>query len=264
VPNSPNSGWASAWVPSERSVCSLLLHDLTDTFHSTLRAFDLLGVLNTFRDVAELLPAGSIWARYLAHEDSTEVADVRFAGEAAFMHRKRVLEALVTQLPPNVRTHFSARIVGVSDVAGGARVRLEVAPAKDKREHPPVEALEVDAVIGADGIRSSIREKIFPGARARWTGMYGYRNLLPMHEAEGILGPMAHQACVWMGPGRVSSFPHAAARRLRTRTCSTSPASRLRGARSSTSSRASASATSRWPSACGTGRGSSPATARRC
>jgi 2-polyprenyl-6-methoxyphenol hydroxylase-like FAD-dependent oxidoreductase len=218
--------------------------------------------MDTFRAVAELRPAGSSWAHYLAHEDSAEVADVRFAGQAAFMHRKRVLEALVARLPPNVRTHFSARIVGVSDVAGGARVRLKVAPATDTSAHPPVEALEFDAVVGADGIKSAIRATVAPDARVRWTGTYGYRHLVPMQAVQDVLGPLAQECCIWMAPDRVRT--RALSRGTAHAARSTWSRSRSRRARSSASSRTWATGPSRWPSACGTGRGSGPATARRC
>jgi salicylate hydroxylase len=250
--SSPSLDSASASARSKRSLVSILLPCLTIAPRSSLRAFELLGVMDTFRAVAELRPAGSGWAHYLAHEDSAEVADVRFAGQAAFMHRKRVLEALVARLPPNVCTHFSARIVGVSDVAGGARVRLEVAPATDTSSTGGC----------ADGIKSAIRATVAPDARVRWTGTYGYRHLVPMQAVRDVLGPLAQECCIWMAPDRVRT--RARSRGTAHAARSTWSRSRSRRARSSASSRTWATGPSRWPSACGTGRGCGPATARRC
>jgi salicylate hydroxylase len=56
-----------------------------------------------------------------------------------------------------------------------------------------------DAVIGADGIQSRIREQLFGGERPRFTGNVAWRLVVP---ADGLATLVPPTACVWVGPGR--------------------------------------------------------------
>jgi 2-polyprenyl-6-methoxyphenol hydroxylase-like FAD-dependent oxidoreductase len=159
-------------------------------------------------------PSGTTWARYLSWRDSSEVADVKMRGPGSHVHRKRVLEALVSVLPTNVQTHFSSRIVGVSNIAAAAGregyVRLEIATAKldhnlQAEAQEQVWTFEADAVIGADGVKSVVRQLIDVNARVRWTGISLYRAMLPMERVKQVNGDFP-TAAVWIGPGKVMAF----------------------------------------------------------
>jgi salicylate hydroxylase len=173
---------------------------------------ELLGVLGSLAGAAvEIRPPGAKWAHYVSWQDGSEVADVRFEGSSALMHRKRALEALVTRLPANVTSHFSARVVDVVNMPAtperGAHVQLKIATSRRDglAEAAVLETFDADALIGADGIKSAIREKIIPGARVRWTGTYAYRHLVPMASAQEALGDIGSEVRIWIGPHRVSS-----------------------------------------------------------
>src|SRR6185369_16441607 len=57
-----------------------------------------------------------------------------------------------------------------------------------------------DAVIGADGIHSAIREKIAPKIEARFSGLCAFRCLVPAEKAPRMaLRPVQ---TLWLGPGR--------------------------------------------------------------
>jgi salicylate hydroxylase len=61
-------------------------------------------------------------------------------------------------------------------------------------------AYAADAVIGADGIHSTIRETIAPGAEARFSGLCAFRCLVPRERAPAMaLRPVQ---TLWLGPGR--------------------------------------------------------------
>ncbi|MEM8753829.1 MAG: FAD-dependent monooxygenase [Pseudomonadota bacterium] len=60
-------------------------------------------------------------------------------------------------------------------------------------------AVEGDAVIGADGLRSTIREAMLGAERPRFTGAVAWRAVVPREAAPADL-PTG--ACVWAGPAR--------------------------------------------------------------
>jgi 2-polyprenyl-6-methoxyphenol hydroxylase-like FAD-dependent oxidoreductase len=176
-----------------------------------MRVFEHLGIFETYASAAEMYEEGSTWVQYFLWKDSSEIADVKTRGPHSHIHRKRVLETLVSLLPPNVQTHFSSRIVSVSSVAASPvveeYVRLEILTAKSTQDRPAqaqeqVWTFEADAVIGADGIKSVVRELIDVDARLRWTGLSIYRDLVPMKHVKEMVGDFPN-ARNWIGPGKV-------------------------------------------------------------
>jgi salicylate hydroxylase len=59
--------------------------------------------------------------------------------------------------------------------------------------------MDADVAIGADGVRSELRETAFAGAPARFAGHVAWRALVP---AERLPEPPPSATCVFMGPGR--------------------------------------------------------------
>jgi len=100
------------------------------------------------------------------------------------LHRTDMLDILVDNLPPNVRTHFLKRLSTYSEDTSGA-IQLVFADGS---------CAEADILVGADGINSATRRsmylslakeadekdaKILAGyAEARWTGTYAYRTIV--------------------------------------------------------------------------------------
>ncbi|HEU0102521.1 MAG TPA: FAD-dependent monooxygenase [Mycobacteriales bacterium] len=96
--------------------------------------------------------------------------------------------ALAERAPGAVR--LDSRLVGLADLgsqveatfAGGARTRA-------------------DLVVGADGLRSRVRELLWGAQDPRFTGQVAYRCLVPRELAAPYLA--AGRAAVYLGPGRV-------------------------------------------------------------
>ena len=114
--------------------------------------------------------------------------------EAAFgyphyqIHRADLLDALVRAVPAD-RIHLGHRLTGLSDV--GDRVRVDF----DNGARA-----EADVLVGADGIHSTVRGRLFGDDRARFTGCVAYRGLVPADRLRGLDVEVTAQ--VWMGPGR--------------------------------------------------------------
>jgi salicylate hydroxylase len=79
--------------------------------------------------------------------------------------------------------------------ASGVRVGLDTG-----------EVVRADVLIGADGLRSGVRERLFGPERPRYTGCVAWRALVEAGRIEGPPVPAA--AAVWTGPGRhVVTYP---------------------------------------------------------
>jgi salicylate hydroxylase len=116
------------------------------------------------------------------------------AMEAAFgfphyqMHRADVLAALVRALPPE-RLHVGHRFTALVD--RGDHVEAEF----ENGTH-----ISVDALVGADGIHSTVRHLLFGPEQPHFTGCVAYRGLVPADRLGHLNLEVTAQ--VWMGPGK--------------------------------------------------------------
>ena len=114
--------------------------------------------------------------------------------EAAFgvphyqMHRADLLAALRHALPAD-RIHPGHRLTALAQ--HGRRVEARFANGVNA---------EFDALIGADGIHSRVRQLLFGPATARFTGCVAYRGLVPAERLRDLRLEVTAQ--VRMGPGR--------------------------------------------------------------
>jgi salicylate hydroxylase len=104
------------------------------------------------------------------------------------MHRADLLAALARAVPAD-RIHLGHRLVGFTD--HGDRVSVEF-------DHGA--RAEVDVLVGADGIHSAVRRRLFGDDRARFTGCVAYRGLVPADRLRHLNLEVTAQ--VWIGPGR--------------------------------------------------------------
>jgi salicylate hydroxylase len=118
------------------------------------------------------------------------------------------LHAALRSLVPDGVVHLGVRCVGVAHVAGGAAARFA-----DGTE------VEGDIVIGADGVRSAVREALFGADVPRFTGQVCWRAMLPIEAVPTDLGPGGsvrverHEYVGWLGPtGHVICYPIRAGR----------------------------------------------------
>ena len=124
-------------------------------------------------------------------------AEARFGAPYWLVHRGDfhavLVAALAERAPGAVRV--GARCVGLR--AGRGR---RDADAGERRAH------HGDALIGADGVHSRIRETLFGGGRATFTGFMAWRGVVPMQRLPARL----RQQCgmTWIGPhGHVVTYP---------------------------------------------------------
>jgi salicylate hydroxylase len=103
-------------------------------------------------------------------------------------HRADLLATLVRSLPPD-RLHVGHRLVSFAD--DGDRVSLEFETGS---------TVEADALVGADGIHSTVQRLLLGEQRPRFTGCIAYRGLIPAERVADLRIPV--EAQVWMGPGR--------------------------------------------------------------
>ncbi|KAH9486379.1 Salicylate hydroxylase [Psilocybe cubensis] len=107
----------------------------------------------------------------------------------------RYIDAVMPLLNPNT-IHFNKRCIAVEEIESG-RLLLRFS---DGTFH------ETDLVIGADGIKSTIRTAVLPPntRHLAFSGSYAYRALIPMDilMAEGIKADIKHRPYCWVGKNK--------------------------------------------------------------
>jgi salicylate hydroxylase len=104
------------------------------------------------------------------------------------MHRADLLSALADEVPAD-RVHLGHRLNGLVD--RGDRVEARFANGA---------TVDVDVLVGADGIHSLVRSTLFGRESPRFTGCIAYRGLVPADRLRAL--GLEVTAQVWMGPGR--------------------------------------------------------------
>ena len=104
------------------------------------------------------------------------------------MHRADLLTTLLRALPSE-RMHVRHRLVAVVDHGDAVEAKFENG-----------KSALVDALVGADGIHSTVQRILFGPRSVHFTGCAAYRGLIP---AERLSHLDLEVTCdVWMGPGR--------------------------------------------------------------
>ena len=144
--------------------------------------------------VVRLWSTGQTWSLF----DPTVATPVeRFGSPMYLMHRgdlhAMLVKAVRLQKPSAI--HINARCVDFEQ--DEARVRLTL---EDGRQ------ISGDMLIGADGLHSRVRQKLFGPATPKFTGIMAWRGLAPVERLPAHLRrPMATQ---WLGPnGHVTCYP---------------------------------------------------------
>lgn len=125
------------------------------------------------------------------------------AGELANVHRAKFLDQVLALLPQD-QCYFGKRLTSVEFLARQTRVHLQFADGYDAVH---------DAVIGADGIKSTLRKYVVgtgaPNVHPVYSGFYCYRGLVPMSAAVEAIGEtLATENNVYIGPGgHLLTFP---------------------------------------------------------
>ncbi len=124
-------------------------------------------------------------------------AEARYGAPYWLVHRgdfHAVLVAALAERAPGA-VHVGARCIGFEQDAAGVTLTLENG-----------ESARGDALIGADGVHSRIRETMFGGGRATFTGFMAWRGVVPMQRLPARLRQKF--GMTWIGPhGHVVTYP---------------------------------------------------------
>ncbi|MFI2431523.1 FAD-dependent monooxygenase [Streptomyces sp. NPDC018693] len=161
-----------------------------------LHALDRLGLGDTVRDtavrMAELRFMDGVTGEHVTSMPLTETYQERFGNPYVVVHRAELHTALLDACrarPDLVELRSGCAAEGYEQDASGASVILAGG-----------ERVTGDAVIGADGIHSSIRRQLVGDGAPRISGITVYRAVIPM---ERVPARMRHETAVtwWTGPG---------------------------------------------------------------
>ena len=119
-----------------------------------------------------------------------EAVVARFGVPYLHIHRADLIALLARAAAedPLIDLRLGVRCVSCATGDGGATLTLANG-----------ETIGADLVVGADGIRSTVREALFGAEDARFTGNVAWRGLVPARVLDGAgIRPVA---ALWMGPG---------------------------------------------------------------
>ena len=128
--------------------------------------------------------------RVISETTLGDVALERYGAPYYHIHRADLMDMLVSAVSaePTIRLNVSSRITNFFQDATGVRL------VAGEHEH------QVDLLIGADGIHSSVRACLWGDQQADFTGNVAWRMLVPVNRLpEGLIAP---NATVWWGPGK--------------------------------------------------------------
>ena len=115
-------------------------------------------------------------------------AEARFGAPYYHLHRADLLDVLLSGLGAT-QVHLNARVDGFAQDANGVTVTLA-----DGR------TFAGDVLIGADGIHSLLRARLFGAEHPRFTGNVAWRGLVPAERLTHL--KLERVTGVWMGPNR--------------------------------------------------------------
>ncbi len=157
---------------------------------NAMRVLTQLGAAEHVRRSGVRIDAGE-WRRM---DDGRTIFTQQYTGMAEHygdvyicMHRADLLESLVEQVPSE-RVRLNAKLIGLEERPDGVVAKLE-------------DGDEVfgDVMVGADGLRSTVRTILFGEQEARFTGVAAWRGTIPMQRMpEGF----EHAIVTWPGRGR--------------------------------------------------------------
>ncbi|MGN6465608.1 MAG: FAD-dependent monooxygenase, partial [Rhizobiaceae bacterium] len=96
-----------------------------------------------------------------------DTVEEKYDAPYLLMHRGD-LHALLASVVPEERVHRGKKLIGLDHLENGARLTFQDGT-----------TVEADAVIGADGVHSFVRERLFGPQRPTYSGRVAYRTTFP-------------------------------------------------------------------------------------
>lgn len=125
-----------------------------------------------------------------------DIAEKQYGAPQLTIHRADVMSALTAELPDGT-IRFGARVVAVEVTEESATVTLDDGS-----------TLSADLVIGADGIHSQVRTRLFGAEYPDFTGVVAYRAVVPREAVAEV--PNLDSFTKWWGPQpeiQIVTFP---------------------------------------------------------
>jgi 2-polyprenyl-6-methoxyphenol hydroxylase-like FAD-dependent oxidoreductase len=126
--------------------------------------------------------------RTLLRSPLAGVMETAFGFPLYHMHRADLIGALLRALPPE-RVHTGHTLKTFVEHGGHVEAEFE------NGAH-----LRADALVGADGIHSTVRQLLFGPQQPHFTGCVAYRGLVPADRLAHL--DLERTAQIWMGPGK--------------------------------------------------------------
>lgn len=126
--------------------------------------------------------------RHIFNIPLAEYAKNRWGAPYLHIHRAAYIFALANNLPDET-LKLNSNVISYENIAKGVCVYLE----NDRQ-------LKSQYLIGADGIRSTIREQMLGPDAPQFTGNMAWRVVVPTERLEDLAPNPT--ACAWFGPGR--------------------------------------------------------------
>jgi 6-hydroxynicotinate 3-monooxygenase len=151
-----------------------------------------LGIEDRLRQVA-FCPASSLNRDGLSGKVTNDhplggAVEARYGAPYLTLHRGDLHEALASIVPADC-VHLGKRLTAIA--MRGARVELSFADGSE---------VEADAVIGADGVHSPVRDYVAGPEQPRFTGRLAYRTTFPASLLRGV--EIGSSRTKWWGPDR--------------------------------------------------------------
>ncbi|KAL1759571.1 hypothetical protein FB107DRAFT_287573 [Schizophyllum commune] len=105
---------------------------------------------------------------------------------AVRVERYKLQNALLSQIPPDL-IQLSKKLASVTETPSGVNLTFT-----DGTTAGPF-----DLLIGADGIRSVVRQHAFPTHKLKYTGKVAYRVLIPQEKVAHLLPDIPPASCFW-------------------------------------------------------------------
>jgi len=151
---------------------------------NSLRVLDRLELMPVLDRTAVALPRGM----QLYRADGTHVGgSAATASPGRNVHRADLIDVFHAAIGDG-RLHLGAKLAGLEQDGAIVRLRFDSG-----------DPVDVDGVVGADGIHSAVRRAILPEKEPVFSGMIAYRGLVP---ADRLPGWPMDQATMYLGEGR--------------------------------------------------------------
>jgi 6-hydroxynicotinate 3-monooxygenase len=158
---------------------------------NAMRVLRALGLEPMLRRLAFYPPswANRVWdtGEYLFELPYGAEAEARYGAPYLLMHRGDLHAALFSAVPPGAIA-YRKKLVDLERTSSGVRLRF----ADGSRA-------EADAVIGADGVHSRVREILLGLERPKFTGRVAHRTVFPSALIKGVT---VDTCTKWWGPDR--------------------------------------------------------------